>query len=59
MISKETLQRVRDLLNKMDAAQGIDAEITIIEALQVAVTPAMLRGLVDAYDQLQARQLPI
>lgn len=58
MSKESSLARVRELLNQMDAAQSIDAEIQIIEALQVAVTPALLRGLVDAYDQLQARQLP-
>ena len=54
MSQDTSLARVRELLNKMDAAQSIDAEIQIIEALQSAVTPALLRKLVDAYDMRHA-----
>lgn len=50
MTQETSLARLRELLNQMEAAQDMDAEIQIIEAIQCAVTPALLRKLVVAYD---------
>lgn len=37
MTQETSLARLRELLNQMEAAQDMDAEIQIIEAIQCAV----------------------